>query len=55
MCPGGTTEIALTKITRVLVRSTTSLPDADPSLWPFDQAVSVNTVTRQQTLLESAL
>jgi hypothetical protein len=54
MCRGGTTEIAL-EITRVLVRSTTSLPDADRSLWPFDRAVTVNTVTRQQTNLESAL
>ncbi|MCU1699768.1 MAG: hypothetical protein JWR34_5831 [Mycobacterium sp.] len=33
MCRRGTGKIAL-KITRVLVRSTTSLPDADRSLWP---------------------
>jgi hypothetical protein len=54
MCPGGTAEIAL-KITRVLVRLTTSLPDADRSLWPFDQAVIMNTVTKHQTHRESAL
>jgi hypothetical protein len=54
MCRSGTAEIAL-KITRVLLRSTTSLPDADRSLWPFDQAVTVNTVMRQQAHLESAL
>jgi hypothetical protein len=53
MCPSGTTEIAL-KITRVLSCSTTSLPDAGRSLWPFDQAVNTNIVTRQQTHLVSA-